>query len=145
MSKRHIEADFSMKEQIEAWRTIKAFLDKAKKEYEASIEEAKVTCQILEEMIANDLHRQGANSISIRKAPNIPVLIAGTTYISQQTRSRIEDREVFFDYVIENNARDLLFGRVSEEGVKVYLEDHKGPPPGVVSEITERLCFRKAS
>jgi len=146
MSRRQasITPDFSMKEQIEAWRTMKDILNEKKRVYEASIEEDKATLQILEEMIAQDLRALGTNSVTIKKGTDVPAIITGTTYLATRISSRVEDAEVFFNFVIENNATEFLFVRASEAAVKEYMEEHKQPPPGVVTETNQKLCFRKA-
>lgn len=60
----------------------------------------------------------------------IPTL-AGTAYWAVHTSASVAEAAVFRDYVISNQAWDLIETRASKTAVKSFIEGHGEPPPGV--------------
>lgn len=55
----------------------------------------------------------------------------GTAYWSTHYSAKAANPTLFKDYVIANQAFDLLETRVSKVAVKSFIEAHGAPPPGV--------------
>ena len=134
---RAAKADVSMREVIEAWRTLDLDLDMRKKAFEASIEEDKATLAELDSMVREEMHSKGLASVKLDGV--------GTAYITRRVTSKVEDTEEFFNFVIESKRTDLLFARAGDKAVAAYIEEEKVPPPGVTIQVKEGLGFRKAS
>lgn len=64
----------------------------------------------------------------------------GTAYFSETTSCTVDDREAFFDFVFENQRRDLLEARVSKTA---FLETG-GDAPGVKVSRSRRVNVRRA-
>jgi hypothetical protein len=68
----------------------------------------------------------------------------GTVYIQPKTRYYAMDWAVFGDWVVKNNAVDLLEKRVAQGNMKQWLEDNPtNPPPGLQAESEITVVVRK--
>ncbi len=56
---------------------------------------------------------------------------AGTAYKLTRKSASLEDPAAFMDYVIRNNAFDLLDRKANVTAVEGFIEEHKSAPPGV--------------
>jgi hypothetical protein len=135
-------SDISLKELIEAWRTITVDVKAREARFKESIAEDKLLTQQLQAEIVSRLVKEGLTKSGI-KGDN-PNLI-GTAYIIPKTSSKVEDPEAFFNFVFENRATEFLYARANEEAVSEYIEDHASLPPGVTRNTFNTLGFRKSS
>jgi len=63
---------------------------------------------------------------------NISIPGVGVAFRQQWTSATVADGDTFFDFVIDNNERQLLTLHVAKDAVKEYMETHNGTlPPGV--------------
>jgi hypothetical protein len=85
---------------------------------------AKVDAKIIAAMDAN-----GLNSIKTEH---------GTAYFSTLNAYSITDRKLFFDWMIENDATDILTSHVSKEA----LREREQLPPGIAVTNVRRLNIR---
>lgn len=68
----------------------------------------------------------------------------GTFFLKTSTSTKVADRQAFFDYVIENNATNLLTAHVAKEGIEEYQKEHNDAlPPGVTIDRFAQLQVRK--
>lgn len=56
---------------------------------------------------------------------------SGTAYKSIKTSATIADWDEFFQYVVENQAWELVGRHCSKDGVKEYKEANSAVPPGI--------------
>lgn len=136
------QPDHSLKELIEAYRTIKLDIEARECAFKESLHPDKVALDILEGELLLELQTRGLKSCSV--VSDDPRL-SGTLYTSVRVSSKVEDAGVFFGYVIETGQTDLLFARAADKAVQAFIEEHKEPPPGVVVSETQKLNFRKKS
>lgn len=61
----------------------------------------------------------------------------GTVYLSRQDSVRLADPGVFFDFVVANEAWDLIEKRASKTGVRSFVESSGSLPPG--ADLTTRI------
>lgn len=61
----------------------------------------------------------------------------GTVYLSRTDSVKLADPSMFFDYVVEHEAWDLIEKRASKTGVRTFLDHHNALPPG--AEISTRV------
>lgn len=55
---------------------------------------------------------------------------AGTCYISTRYTASLADPAIFMDFVIKNQAFDLLDRRANATAVTAYVKEHNNLPPG---------------
>lgn len=77
-------------------------------------------------------HIQSTNSKSVST-------MAGTMYITPRKSASLADAAAFMDYVISNNAWDLLDRKANVSAVEDYVNEHDAPPPGC--NFTTRLTI----
>ena len=69
----------------------------------------------------------------------------GTVYSTIKTRYYPMDWAVFGEWVIKNNAIDLLEKRVAQKNTAQWLDENpKNPPPGLQAESEQTVTVRKA-
>lgn len=77
----------------------------------------------LEGEMIERLNSRGAQSISTN---------FGTAYKATRTSATVADWDAFFfNYVVPNNAWELLEHRASKSGVEQYREENDDVPPGI--------------
>ena len=78
---------------------------------------------LIEGLLAEEINKQ--ESLSIKTE-------FGTAYRSTMTSFKVADREAWFDWVINNDHRDMLTAAVAKDAVKAFMEENGGtPPPGL--------------
>lgn len=137
-------SEYELREMVDAWRSLRLEIDRREKELEDELKEDKQAVLLLESDIREALKKQGAKSIKF-DGDGIPDYLRGTAFITHRFGCKVEDQEKFFNYVLRENAVELLFARANDTGVKEYIEAHKEPPPGITTSMAEKLSFRKAS
>lgn len=138
--------DYNLQELIDAWRELENHVKDRMKEFRDSLLEDQLAINMLEEKIISLIKKQGKGVTSFTlKGDEVPDYARGTAYISKPVRSKVEDTEAFFGYVLESGLTELLFARAADKAVEAYVEEHKQPPPGIVIQRVEKLNFRKAS
>lgn len=61
----------------------------------------------------------------------------GTIYLTRTDSVKLADAGAFFDYVVANEAWDLIEKRASKTGVRSFLDSNQLLPPG--AEISTRV------
>ncbi len=83
-------------------------------------------------------HLAASGSESIKTA-------AGTVFTKTQTSTKVEDRGVFFAWVLENEALDMLEARCSKLAVEAHLESTGELPPGVSRRAEKVVTINRPS
>lgn len=65
--------------------------------------------------------------------------VEGTVYWTTHHSASVAEPQVFKEYVIQNNAFDLIEIRAAKLAVKAFIEGHGSAPPGV--NFTSRKVF----
>ena len=89
----------------------------------------------LEAVFMAEMDKGGVDSISARDC--------GTIYRSTRTTATVADFDLLKAFVIENDAWELIQGRVSGVAVEAYLEDTGELPPGVNISRILKINVRK--
>ncbi len=55
----------------------------------------------------------------------------GTVYLSTTVKAKVEDRDVFFEFVRANDMWAMLTSNVSKDAVEEFIESTGDAPPGV--------------
>jgi hypothetical protein len=69
----------------------------------------------------------------------------GTCYATTRYTASLADPQVFMDFVITNNAFDLLDRKANTTAVRDYVEEKGGLPPGVNLSSIKTIGVRRAS
>jgi len=105
-----------------ALRDKKAAIEKRQKEELVPLVSA---MNKIEGVLLQSLQELGGEEASMKTAH-------GTAYIKYATSAKIQDWEAFFtDYVLPNQAFDMLNKACNKTAVAEFVETHKQPPPGV--------------
>ncbi len=126
--------EFSLVGAIEAWKSLRDDVRERERVFKESLAEDKATVDILEHDILEMLQAVKLQSIKIDGV--------GLAYRSKRTSAKVENAEAFFSFVLQSKRTELLEARASKKAVEEYIEMSKVPPPGVVVQVEEILCFR---
>lgn len=127
--------DLAFDERVMLRQGIKAQLDKKKSEYEESIREMKETLSRLDQSIMDQMLALGVTNMKTAAEPRY------TAVISRIEKYEVQDMAMFFDWVKENDAVDVLTRHVSKEGIRSRGEI----PDGVSMTVERQLGIRKAT
>ena len=97
-------------------------VDRIEKEAKAKTAELKKIMVDIENWFALTAEEQGLKTVPTG---------VGTVYWSVHNSASVAEPTVFKDFVVQNNAWDLIETRASKTAVKSYIEGHGTPPPGV--------------
>jgi hypothetical protein len=67
----------------------------------------------------------------------------GTVYLSQTDSVKLVDPDAYFEYVLENEAWDLIEKRAAKLAVRGFVEAHGSLPPGAELSTRIEVNFRK--
>lgn len=125
-------------ELIEAYINIRSERDKLLKDYEAKDEELKADLSKLEAALLTICNDVGADSLKVK---------AGTAMRRVNERFFCSDWSNFREFVMSNNALELLERRIHQGNFKQFMSDHKGDglPPGVNVTREYGITVRRAS
>jgi hypothetical protein len=115
---------------IEARQTIKAKLEAMDKEHEEATKEWKAGLMQVEGKIVTELDSRGIENF---RAGN------NTAYFEHIENMRVLDRQDFFEWVIANDATDVLTSHVSKDAIRARGEI----PPGIEVSRIRKLRIRK--
>lgn len=109
-------------------------MDAAYKEKRAPYTEAMKT---IENFVLAQINEMGGQSVS-SAAKN-------TAFRSEWTSAKVDDRELFMDFVFDGRQEGFLTSHVSKEAVEEYKSGHDGQlPPGIKWDSGYQVTFRKA-
>ena len=68
---------------------------------------------------------------------------AGTAFTSTRTSDTVADSDVFFGWVFERNAIDMLDSRCNKTAVEQYLDSTGELPPGINRRVEKIVCIHR--
>lgn len=81
-------------------------------------------------------HLKATNSESVKTD-------SGTVFLSSRKSASLADPDVFMQFVVKNNAWDLLDRKANATAVADFIEENNAPPPGVNFSVMETLNVRR--
>lgn len=69
---------------------------------------------------------------------------AGTAYVTEKKSASLADPQAFMEYVITNEAWDLLDRKANVKAVGDYIDEYNAPPPGVNYTSTSVVGVRRS-
>lgn len=95
----------------------------------------KDTLEKLNSVILQHLTQVGGESIRTS---------AGTAYVTEKKSASLADPQAFMEYVIGNDAWDLLDRKANVSAVADYINENNAPPPGVNYSSTFVVGVRRS-
>lgn len=105
-------------------------------EQKLELKPLKETLDELNVNLLDKLNEVGGNSIATD---------SGTVYRTEKKSASLADPKAFMDYVLENNAFDLLDRKANVTAVTEFIKENNAPPPGVNFSSTYVVGVRRAS
>ena len=109
-------------------RAIEAEFDAKKKEYKDAMEH-------IGGILMEFLDKTGSESIRT---------VHGTCYTIERSSASVADGCAFMNYVLANQAFDLLERRANTTAVKEFVKEHKALPPGVNFSTIHQIGIRRS-
>lgn len=69
---------------------------------------------------------------------------SGTCYVAKRTSATVADRDVFLEFVADNDAWDMVESRCSKLAIKQYLDAEGHLPPGVNYRVERVLNVNRS-
>ena len=113
---------FNFEQAAAKYLELRDAVDRIDKEAKAKTAELKKIMADIENWFALTAEEQGLKTVPTG---------VGTVYWSVHNSASVAEPTVFKDFVVQNNAWDLIETRASKTAVKSYIEGHGTPPPGV--------------
>jgi hypothetical protein len=104
-------------------------------EHKKAMKPLRETLESLNSVLLSHLNDMGGNSIATD---------AGTAYRTEKKSASLADSEAFMDYVIANQAFDLLDRKANVTAVEEHIKENDAPPPGVNFSSTFVVGVRRA-
>lgn len=116
-------------------RKMQTRIQELTREFDAAVEAIKVQQAAVDMAIKNTMQEMGLKSVKTEH---------GTIILSENTRYYAQDWDAFRDFILENEALDLLEKRVAQRNMAQFLEDNPGKvPPGLNSSSEFKISVRK--
>ena len=103
--------------------------------HKAAMKTHNETLEQLNSVLLSHLNNVGANSASTD---------GGTVYRTEKKSASLADAKTFMDFVIANNAWDLLDRKANVTAVEEFIKGNSAPPPGVNFSSTYIVGVRRA-
>jgi len=104
-------------------------------EQKLELKPLKETLEGLNTNLLERLNDVGGNSIATD---------SGTVYRTEKKSASLADPKAFMDYVVENDAFDLLDRKANVTAVAEFIKENNAPPPGVNFSSTYIVGVRRA-
>jgi hypothetical protein len=110
----------------------------ASSEHKKRDAELKEQLDLINNALLAKAHEDGVTGFTVKGV--------GTTYIDVDLQCSGSDWGVFYDWMKENDALDMLERRIKSTAIKTYMENHDGAiPPGVSTFAQQIMKIRKSS
>jgi len=105
-------------------------------EQKLELKPLKDTLEQMNSDLLENLNLVGGNSIATD---------SGTVYRTEKKSASLADPKAFMDFVLENEAFDLLDRKANVTAVAEFIKENNAPPPGVNFSSTYVVGVRRAS
>ena len=110
----------------------------ASSEHKKRDAELKEQLDLINNALLAKAHEDGVTGFTVKGV--------GTTYIDVELRCSGADWGVFYNWMKENDALDMLERRIKSTEIKKYMDEHEGAiPPGVNTFSQQIMKIRKSS
>ncbi len=107
---------------VEQYVKLRDLIKKKEEDHKKALAEAKETLEKLNSLLLAHLNGIGGDSVSTE---------SGTVYRTEKKSASLADAEAFMDFVIANQAFDLIDRKANTTAVEEFIKENDTPPPGV--------------
>ncbi|NBS69860.1 hypothetical protein EBT31_13245 [bacterium] len=131
------ENDVPMDKLARVYRKMQARIQELTATYESEVEALKTQQETIKNALKDQMLALGVKSVNTD---------AGTVILSTKTRYNTQDWDAFKQFVIENDAVDLLERRIAQTNMATFLKENPSLfPPGLNSNTEFSISVRKPS
>lgn len=131
------ENDVPMDKLARVYRKMQARIQELTAAYEFEVEALKTQQETIKNALKDQMLALGVKSVNTD---------AGTVILSTKTRYNTQDWDAFKQFVIENDAVDLLERRIAQTNMATFLKENPSLfPPGLNSNTEFSISVRKPS
>ena len=131
------ENDVPMDKLARVYRKMQARIQELTATYESEGEALKTQQETIKNALKDQMLALGVKSVNTD---------AGTVILSTKTRYNTQDWDAFKQFVIENDAVDLLERRIAQTNMATFLKENPSLfPPGLNSNTEFSISVRKPS
>lgn len=123
-------------ELVEAYIKYRDVKAQYKAEYDAKVQKLELVLEKIEQKLMAYMNETGLESIRTG---------AGTAYKSVKTTASVADRDIFLDFVREQDAWELLETRAAKKAVEEYRAANDDLPPGINWSSVYTVNVRRSS
>lgn len=123
-------------ELVEAYIKYRDVKAQYKAEYDAKVHKLDLVLEKIETKLMAYMNETGLESIRTG---------AGTAYKSIKTTASVADRDIFLDFVREQDAWELLETRASKKAVEDYRSANDELPPGINWSAVATINVRRSA
>lgn len=118
----HVEIPASIDELVSQYVRLRDKIKEADDAHKAKLKDAKEHLENLNNTLLDRLNQVGGESVKTS---------SGTVYRTTKRSASIADGDAFRQFVINNEAFDLVDWRANPNAVDDFIKEEKAPPPGV--------------
>jgi phage-related tail fiber protein len=107
---------------VEKYLAFRNEIDEIEREAKVKVAAIKQKMSMLETWVTLKAEQEGLKTVPTQN---------GTAYWSTHHSCSVAEPSIFFDYVRDNQAWDLIEKRASKLAVKSFIDESGNPPPGV--------------
>lgn len=107
-----------------------------KAEFDAKVQKIDLVLEKIEQKLMAHMNETGLESLRTG---------AGTAYRSIKTTASVADRDIFLDFVRENDAWELLETRAAKKAIEDYRAANDELPPGVNWSAVATINVRRSA
>lgn len=111
-----------MNTRVEQYIKLRDHIKSITEKHEAELAPFKDLLERMNAAMLQRLNDLGGDSLKTEK---------GTVYRTERKAASIADADAFMDFVVANNAWDLLDRKANKTAVEDFIKNHDTPPPGV--------------
>ena len=126
-----ISQPLTIADMVSARQRVKSRIDLISDAYKEMMKKYENILLEIDTQIITAMDKDGLSSI---RTPD------GTAFFAEMDKYKVVDRYIFFDWVIANNATDVITTHVSADAIRA----REMIPPGVEVEYIRQLRIRKA-
>lgn len=131
------ENDVPMDKLARVYRKMQARIQELTAAYESEVAALKTQQETIKNALKDQMLALGVKSVNTD---------AGTVILSTKTRYNTQDWDAFKQFVIENDAVDLLERRIAQTNMATFLKENPSLfPPGLNSNTEFSISVRKPS
>ena len=118
----HVDIPVNIDELVRQYVLLRDRIKEAEDAHKAKLKDAKEHLEKLNSTLLDRLNQLGGESVKTS---------SGTVYRTTKRSASITDGETFRQFVINNEAFDLVDWKANANAVDDFIKEEKAPPPGV--------------